>query len=53
VPHNLQSALCFMIIHVQLLAGAAPVQNEWEEQNEKIENYGYNFRSLWLTKCSI
>jgi len=32
---------------------AAPAQNERGRQNEKIETYGYNFRSLWHMKCSI
>jgi len=34
--------------------GVAPAQNEWgEEQTKKFETYGYKFRSLWHTKCSI
>jgi len=33
-------------------AGALPTQNEWGTK-QKIETYGYNFHSLWHTKCSI
>jgi len=28
---------------LDLWTGSAPAQNEWGGQNEKIENYGYNF----------
>jgi len=39
--------------HTAIQPGAAPAQNEGRNKTKKIETYGYNFRGLWHTKCSI